>query len=196
MATPKTGKRRDGDKPIMYLTDEELRKFFAAIKDVRDRAIFQVIFSRGLRASEIEILPLTAFDPRTGVLKFTRKKGSKGGEAKTLPAERAALKAWLKVRGNEPGPLFPSPKGGGIKRRQVYNLMAYYGRLARLPKEKCHPHILKHSIACALRHRGEDVMLIQKWLGHAALTSTAQYLHVADQEMQDASDRLARGLSF
>lgn len=171
-----------------HLTKEELAGLFRAITDARDRAMFRVAYWRGLRASEIGRLTLAAFNPKEGRLKFSRLKGSKGGNDILSPEELKYLKAWLKVRGSQPGPLFPSNRGKGISRQQVYVLVRKYGEAAGLPKGKCHPHILKHSIASHLAKRDVPALKIQKWLGHSSFNSTQHYLHIEQQD-QDATAR-------
>src|SRR5688572_17200522 len=79
-----------------HLTKAELNRLFKSISDVRDRAIFIVAYFRGLRASEVGLLPVTAWDPKTGRLTFRRLKRSDGGKPQVSPLERAALQKWLK----------------------------------------------------------------------------------------------------
>src|ERR1700687_3624270 len=99
-------------KPVPeYLTEEEIVRFFAAIgsaKDVRSQAIFHVIYYRGLRASEIGKFRLEDYRPATSRLFVRRLKGSNSGDYHITESERTALNRWLRLRGKEPGPLFPS----------------------------------------------------------------------------------------
>ena len=178
------------DSAEKRLRPDELKRFFGAITDSRDRALFTVAYWRGLRASEIGRLTIGNLDLKAGRLKFHRLKGSRGGNDLLSPAELKALKAWLKVRGTKPGPLFPSNRGKGISRQQIFVLMRKYGEAAGLPVEKCHPHILKHSIASYLVDKNVEILKIQRWLGHRSINSTLHYAHLG----QDAQDELARAM--
>src|ERR1017187_3502272 len=97
-------------KPVPeYLTEEEVARLFAAIgKDVRSQAMFQVIYYRGLRASEPGMLRLEDYRPAIGRLFVRRLKGSLSGDFHITASENTALKRWLRLRGKEHGPLFPS----------------------------------------------------------------------------------------
>ena len=95
----------------MYLLPEEVDALFAVIKSPRDKAIFRLAYFRGMRASEISALQLSDFDPHRGTLRVDRLKGSNLTLQRLLPQEMHALRAWLKVRGARPGPLFPSQMG-------------------------------------------------------------------------------------
>jgi integrase len=76
-------------------------------------------------------------------MRFRRLKGSNGGEYHLTSREVRCLRVWLKVRGLEPGPLFPSRKGKGISQQMLDVLMKRYGKLAGLPTDLCHTHALK-----------------------------------------------------
>src|SRR5579863_8144086 len=89
-----------------YLTEEELKAFLGAIKSARDRAIFTVMYWRGLRRSEVGTLMISAWRQQAGRIYVKRKKGSESGEYPLSPAEQRALKAWIRERGQSPGPLF------------------------------------------------------------------------------------------
>jgi type 1 fimbriae regulatory protein FimB len=158
-----------------YLTEEELHRFIGVIKSPRDRAIFAVCYWRGLRASEIGRLPLSAYRPQAKTLFVKRLKGSMSGEFPLSPLEVRSLNAWLKIRGMKPGPLFPSRKGGGIRRSQIYVLMREYGLAAGLHPGLCHPHSLKHSIATHLLGKHSEIMAVKDWLGHKSINSTLEY---------------------
>ena len=92
-----------------YLTEEELKRFFAVVKSVRDRAIFTLAYWRGLRASEIGRIPWSDWDQKKRLIWITRLKGSDSGEYPLSPAETKALIAWREIRGNEAGPMLSLP---------------------------------------------------------------------------------------
>ena len=115
-------------------------------------------FLRHLEA-ELGQLELSDWIVRDDRLVIRRLKGSAGGEYHLCASELRALKAWIKVRGTDPGPLFPSRKrtGKGISSQQLWELTRKYGQAARIPLDKCHPHAFKHSCGTHLLNRGEAI---------------------------------------
>src|SRR5205823_9024434 len=106
-----------------YLTEEELTRFLKAVDSPRDRAIFTIMYWRALRGSEIALLKMSSWRESAGTLYVQRLKGSRSGEFLLSPAENRALKAWMRIRGKQAGPLFPSRNGGGIGRDRLDELM-------------------------------------------------------------------------
>ena len=168
----KKARRKDTTK---YLSEEQIDRFFRVIPNPRDVAMFRVIYHRGLRASEVGLLQLADWNRERDRLRFSRLKGSHGGEYHLTSKEVRALRAWLKVRGVEPGPLFPSRKGKGISQQMLDVLMKRYGKLAGLPAELCHTHTLKHSCATHLLNLELSIEDVQDHLGHANIQSTLHY---------------------
>ena len=177
--------------PVKYLTEEELRGLFTVIKKPRDRAIFMLAFWRGMRASEVGLLRLESYRPKTGRLHVRRLKGSISQDYRLTQDEEKALRAWLRVRGKVPGVLFPGYKHRGIGRRMLDYLMKEYGAAADIPEEKRHFHVLKHSIGTLLGSRGEVPQLVQDHLGHASIQSTMIYLHVTPRARDELAERLS-----
>ncbi|MBZ5626333.1 MAG: tyrosine-type recombinase/integrase [Acidobacteriia bacterium] len=174
-----------------YLTEDQVASLFEAIgDDVRSQAIFQVIYHRGLRASEVGLLQLEDYRPAAGRLFVRRLKGSRGGEYHLLPAERTWLNRWLRERGSRPGPLFVSRNHGPISRWRMNALMAKYCRLARIPAEKAHPHALKHSCGTHLSDRETDVAVIQDHLGHVNIQNTMIYVQITSKRRDEFASRL------
>ena len=94
-----------------------------------------------------------------------RLKGSLSGEHPLQPDEARALKAWLKAKGTDSPVLFPSRRNLPISRQMLDVLMKRYGGEAKIPKEKRHFHVLKHSIAPHLLDADADLRFLQDWLG-------------------------------
>ena len=90
---------RLAENDVKYLTEEQVTPFFSAIKDVRDKALFRVIYHRGLRASEAGLLQVSDWDQAEGSLFVHRLKRSKSGRYHLIPVEANALRAWLRKRG-------------------------------------------------------------------------------------------------
>jgi type 1 fimbriae regulatory protein FimB len=175
---------------IKYLTKDELGRLLKVIRDPRDRAIWVIAYFRGLRASEVGKLEMSHWKPDKQKLLVRRLKGSKSSEYLLSPQEIKALKAWLKVRGAKPGPIFPSRRGRGISRQMLDVLMRKYGAEANIPADKRHFHVLKHSIATHLVERGVEILQIQGWLGHRSINSTLEYAHLHDSARDELAERL------
>lgn len=187
---PRATKPRKRRTQVKYLTEAEWDALLRSIESPRDRAIFTVVYKRGLRAGEVKLLQLSDYNARDERLNVTRLKGSKGGSYHLTSAEVRALRPWLKIRGNEPGPLFPSRKGKGISQQQLDKLIKRYGAKAGIPREKCHMHSLKHSCGTHLLNRGEPLDEIQDHLGHRNPQNTAIYADFGDTRRIQRDKRL------
>lgn len=188
----KTKKRAKGTEleENDYLQMEEVESLFRVITDKRDRCIFTLTYYKGLRAHEVGLLQLSDFRARDGYLFIHRGKGSISRHYALVKKELIALRAWLKQRGNTPGPLFPSRQGKkGITRGRLDQLMKTYCQLAGIPREKAHMHALKHSCGTHLRERGETAEVIQDWLGHRDPKSTEIYMHFSRRRREEAVER-------
>jgi integrase len=183
-------KRRAGG-PVKYLTEGELRELFGVIKNPRDLAIFTLAFGRGLRASEVGLMRLEDYRPKSGRLYVRRLKGSLSQEYLLTPKEEKALRAWLRVRGKVPGLLFAGYKRKGLGRRMLDVLMKRYGAAAGIPEDRRHFHVLKHSIGTLLGDMDQTPQVIQDHLGHANIQSTMIYLHVTPRAREELVRRLA-----
>jgi len=167
-----------------------LKAFLAVIKSIRDRAIFTVMYWRGLRRSEVGTLQLSSWRQEAGRMYVVRRKGSESGEYPLSPAEQKALKAWLRIRGKAPGPLFPSRNGSGISGVMLDLLMKHYGELAGLPPELRHCHALKHSIGTHLVGRGAELFAIKDWLGHRDIKSTMEYVRFRSKQRDKVANEI------
>lgn len=169
---PITRKHRD----IKYLQRVEVEKIFSKITSVRDKAIFTVMYYRGLRASEVGLLQIKDVRLKDGRIYIRRLKGSISGEYLLSPPEIKVLKNWLEQRGSWlTQTLFPSNRGTPIDRVTLYNLFRRYGEMAGIETDRLFPHTLKHSIATHLLEAGEDLTTVKDWLGHRSITSTEEY---------------------
>jgi integrase len=173
-----------------YLTEEELKTFLGVIKSPRDRAIFTVMYWRGLRRSEVGTLQLSSWRQQAGRLYVVRLKGSESGEYLLSPAEQRVLKAWARERGQAPGPLFPSRVGTGISGCMLDVLMKEYGELAKLPADLRHCHALKHSIGTHLVGRGVELFAIKDWMGHRDIQSTMEYVRFRSKQRDKVANEI------
>ena len=185
---PKPKKRKR--KEIKFLTEDELGRLFSVIHSVRDRAIFQLAYRAGLRASEVGMLQLRDYDPKADKIFVHRLKGSNSGEHHLVREEARALRAWLKVRGSFPGPIFLSKQKRPIDRTTLHLLMKKYGAAAGIPAKLRHFHVLKHCCATHLLSRGFGVERVQDWIGHANIQSTMEYAKVTNARRDDMAQQL------
>jgi len=168
---------------ISSLTQAELLELLTVAKAHRERDWLMLLvgYWHGLRASEIT--QIRARDVADGYLTVRRLKGS----LKT----RQALIDHPDPLLNERNALFdfsrkskPNQRLFAISRVRLYQLMREYGKQAGIPRHKCHPHALKHSIAIhAIKDAG--IHAVKQRLGHKSLSSTGAYLALSDAEADD-----------
>jgi type 1 fimbriae regulatory protein FimB/type 1 fimbriae regulatory protein FimE len=170
--------------------EDEIQRFFRAITSLRDRAIFRLMYHAGLRASEIGLIEMRDYAPRTERLMVNRLKGSNSGEHHLCREEARALRAWLKERGNAPGAIFPSRKGGPISRKRLDALVKEYGTKAGWPAKLRHCHAFKHACCTHLLNRGFNIEQVQDWVGHANVQNTMIYAKITNGRR----DQMAREL--
>jgi len=142
---------------IAFLTEAEIERLLAVITNPRDRAIFSIAYHRGLRASEIGMLEMRDYTPPTinqRTLYCRRLKDSFSKIFDLTKGEEKELRAWLRIRGRQPGPLFPSRQNGPISRTVLHKLMRKCGAAAGIPPALCHVHTLKHTCAVAFAAAG------------------------------------------
>jgi integrase/recombinase XerD len=157
---------------------------------LRDRALLEVMYACGLRASEACELKLSDVDLEEGLL-CARGKGSK---ERLVPVGRQALSA-LRVYcasarplliGNEVQPkLFVNHRGAGLTRQGLYKIVQGHARTAGL-SERMSPHTLRHTFATHLLAGGCDLRSLQEMLGHADLATTQVYTHLSADRLKDA----------
>ena len=184
----KNGRRKAG-QPV-YLAKDERQALMGLIKVPRDRAMFRLAMEHGLRASELGLIEVEGWNRRTNRIYLRRLKGSISQDYLLTSEELRALRSWIRVRGQVPGPLFPGYKHGGIRRHQLNKLMHRYGELAGLPAHKRHFHCLKHTCGTMLRDAGVEIAGIQDHLGHADIRSTMVYAHATETQRRDVARRL------
>jgi integrase len=191
----KKRQKRKARKLPPYLTIPEKDRFFKAINNVRDRAIFRLLYHHGLRATEIGKLQMSDYRPGVTMdldrIYIHRLKGSISGECAVVPAAAFAVRAWIRKRGIKSGTLFPSRLGLPISRKTLFDMMRYYCERAEIPREKAHPHCLKHTCCTHLiSHEKESIMDVRNHVGHVNIRSTMVYAELMSEATEARAKRL------
>ena len=160
--------------------------------EIRDKAMFELFYSSGLRLAELVSLDLSHAQEitRQGEVTVT----GKGGKTRTVPvgkAARAAMEQWLKTRATlaragEPA-LFAGARGARIAPRVVQDRLGRWAKKCGLGV-KVHPHVLRHSFASHLLQSSEDLRAVQEMLGHASLSTTQVYTSLDFQHLAKVYD--------
>jgi integrase/recombinase XerC len=163
-----------------------------SVADVRDRAMFELLYSSGLRVGE-----LTALDLGDGRLDLSEGEVSvtgKGAKTRTVPVgakAREALAAWLQVRAQLAAPnekaLFVGARGRRIAPAAVWSRLKAWARRAGLG-QPVHPHMLRHSFATHVLQSSQDLRAVQEMLGHASISTTQVYTHLDFQALAKVYD--------
>jgi integrase/recombinase XerD len=156
-------------------------------RGLRDRAMLSLMYSSGLRVSELISLELRHLDLGRGILAAY----GKGGKRRLVPIGEVALghlEAHLAAPARSPqvpqnGWVFHSPRGKPWTRQMVWKLVGRYARAAGVPGH-VHPHRLRHSFATHLLAGGADLRTVQTLLGHADIVTTEIYTHVSTDTIQ------------
>ena len=153
-----------------------MRRLFAVITGKRDRALFQLAYHHGLRASEVSLLQRDDVHAKQGRIYIPRVKGSIAKTYPLQPEDLRLVRAYLRTREDDSPYLFISTRGIPLERRSYWDLMQKYGKVAAIPKPKRRFHALRHAIAVHLLDAGADVAFVQDRLGHANIQNTMVYM--------------------
>jgi len=160
---------------------------------VRDRAVFELLYSCGLRVSELTGLNLDAIDFSSGEARVH----GKGGKTRIVPIGRHALDAlrhWLTVRatvkgagGDDIHALFLGKQGRRLSVRVVQTRIKHWAIVQGIGADM-HPHMLRHSFASHVLQSSGDLRAVQEMLGHASIASTQVYTHLDFQHLAKIYD--------
>jgi len=152
-----------------------------------------VLYAAGLRRAEVVALQVSNYEPETGAL-IVRGKGNKERMAYIDDGAAEAMEAWLKVRGDAPGPLFcPVNQTGQVIIRDMTDQAVYSILQTRAVKAKVKsfsPHDLRRSCVSDLLDAGVDISVVQQFVGHANISTTARY----DRRGEHAKKKAAKSL--
>ncbi len=153
----------------------------------RDRAILEVLYSTGIRVSELVGLNREDVDFISDMVKVA----GKGKKERLVPIGDKALevlKDYLDTRSSSNSALFLNRNGERLTTRSILNITNKYIRLTSL-RTRLSPHALRHSFATHLLNRGADLRSVQEFLGHANLSTTQIYTHVTTQRLKDVYEK-------
>lgn len=151
----------------------------------RDQVILTLIYSTGLRVSEICALKVKDISFKENRILIT----GKGGRERYVPLDaivEESLKEYIEVRKSEIAELFVSKKGGALTPRAIQYMVKKYAKEANIDKEVT-PHKLRHTCATHLLQEGAHLVSIQKLLGHKSLNTTQIYLHITITDLKELS---------
>ena len=189
-------------KSLKFLNDEQIERLLnspgiSTLSQLRDKVILEVLFSTGLRVSELVKLNRDEIDLKRrefGVI-------GKGGRARVVFLSKRACK-WIKVyldnRKDDWQPLLIRFRGGVDETRQgekmrlsprsVQRIVQKYVKKAKIPV-KASPHTMRHSFATDLLMHGADIRSVQEMLGHKNIATTQIYTHVTNKQLRNIHDK-------
>lgn len=194
--TPKSEKRLPD-----FLTPDQIVDLFTRNSErddplvLRDEAILELLFASGIRAGEAIALTLDRTDVKGRVLRVI----GKGNKERLVPfstSAAATLERYLdelrpslvrnRTDGKDPGYVFLNSRGEKLTERGLEYILSRIGKATGYPD--LHPHTLRHSYATYLVNRGGNLRVIQEFMGHSSIGTTAIYSHVAYDDLRKAYD--------
>ncbi len=189
--------------PVFLTVDETFALLETpCVKDrymLRDRAMLELLYSTGMRVSELVMADLGSLDFEEEVLRVR----GKGNKERLVPIGRPAIEAvrcWLPLRlqllqarvsrgrSVEKDAMFLNGRGGRLSSRSVERIVKAYGERAGI-NQIVTPHALRHSFATHLLEMGADMRSVQELLGHASLSTTQRYTHLTLDHLSDVYDK-------
>jgi len=194
--TPKQEKRIPG-----YLTVDSVFRLLDGIEtpsvlDLRNRAMFETLYSTGIRVSELSGLDVFDVNFDTGLVRVTGKGnkerlvpiGKKALEAVDAYCERLQAEAGERFSVQHNGPLFLNKDYGRLTARSIARILNKIAGLTGL-QSPVSPHVLRHSFATHMLDAGADLKVVQELLGHKSLSTTQKYTHVSVDRLMEAYDK-------
>lgn len=189
---------KTGDREITFLESEEMELILNSpdtdsLAGLRDKAILEILFSTGMRVSELAALNIDDLNFERGEIAVL----GKGKKLRVVFLSESAIASadqYIKNRGyikendgnlaEKKDPVFLSNRGKRLTVRSIERLVKKYSTKVGLAK-KVSPHTLRHSFATDLLIGGADVRSVQSLLGHSSITTTQVYTHVTDQHLRE-----------
>jgi len=190
-------------REVEFLSPEEINRILniatgKSLKLLRDRAILELLFSTGLRVSELVKLNRAQVNLQTQEFSV-RGKGGKVRIVFVSDSARDALKSYLEARSDVDEALFvrlprkndPFKNSLRLTSRSIQRIVKYYAVKAGIIKD-VHPHTLRHSFATDLLTNGADIRSVQAMLGHSSITTTQIYTHVTNRQLKKIHQKYHR----
>jgi len=149
---------------------------------LRDRAMLETLYATGLRVSELVALKTFQVSLDAGVVRVM----GKGSKERLVPLGEEAvewIRRYLAQRRGAAEALFVTARGTGMTRQAFWHLIRRYGARA-IPGRRLSPHVLRHAFATHLINHGADLRVVQLLLGHADISTTQIYTHVARERLK------------
>ena len=156
---------------------------------LRDRAMLETLYATGLRVSELVNLKIHEVSFNDNVLRAL----GKGSKERLVPLGELAID-WLGrylnearpdiLKGQQSDALFVTARGGAMTRQAFWQLIKRNAAIAGIAPEKLSPHVLRHAFATHLLNHGADLRVVQLLLGHADISTTQIYTHVARERLK------------
>jgi len=177
-----------------FLTQKEIEKFFSSVSEndtyeLRDKTIFELLYSCGLRISEAVELKHESIDFENSYVRVI----GKGNKERLIPISQEAVRLLKKyieqsrqlILGSRDSDfLFISKKGSRLNRKSVWRLLKHYVIRTKIAKN-IKPHTLRHSFATHMIENGADLRSVQELLGHMDISTTQIYTHLAKKKLQE-----------
>jgi integrase/recombinase XerD len=175
-----------------YLTIDEVSRLITAAgsskaRQVRLRAMLELMYAAGLRVGELTGVRLDAIDLKVGYVRVF----GKGGKERVIPIgdrARLAVQGYLDQRPDTPASvktLFVSDRKRAMSNVHFWRLIRQAAKTAGIQKPVS-PHVLRHSFASHLVQNGADLRAVQEMLGHSSIATTQIYTHVSQSHLQEA----------
>ncbi|WP_319241413.1 site-specific tyrosine recombinase XerD [uncultured Propionivibrio sp.] len=176
------------------ISEKQIEALLAAPPDdtalgQRDRAMLETLYATGLRVSELVALKLHEINLDMGVVRAF----GKGSKERLVPLGETAIDAirdYLTVarrellKGRQSDDLFVTARGAGMTRQAFWHLTKRYASGAGMDAARLSPHVLRHAFATHLLNHGADLRVVQMLLGHADISTTQIYTHVARERLK------------
>lgn len=188
-------------RDLDLINEDELKRLINTpkgndIKELRDRALMELLFSTGLRVSELCSLNRDSVDMKREEFSI-RGKGGKVRVVFVSDGAKEILKEYLNKRQDTEDAMFVQIGGKKsedmrLTPRSVERIIAFYARKAGISK-KVTPHVIRHSFATDLLRNGADIRSVQVMLGHSNISTTQIYTHITDRELKNIHKKFHSG---